>query len=99
MNTRRFKILCNGSFIGFIFISDSNPKFPKSKVATIAPFEKQGSWNEDDLELVGQRTITNIYDIITTDKDIQHDLLQRANVNPADCVNFQILEYSLNVNL
>jgi hypothetical protein len=93
MNTRKFKILCDSLFIGFIFISDNNPRFANCKVATIWPFDRQGSWTEGDLELVGQRTITDIYDLLATDEEIQNDLIGRANINRNDCRTFQIVNY------
>ena len=93
MNTRKFKILFDGQFIGFIFISDNNPRFPNCKVATIWPFERRGTWTEGDLELVGQQQITDLYDINTSDDDIKGDLVQRSNINPDDCRNFEIVEY------
>jgi hypothetical protein len=93
MNTRKFKIISDGQFIGFIFISDKNPRFPNCIVATISPFERRGNWNEGDLELVGQRTITDIYDTSTTDNEIQNDLLNRANINQEECNNFQLINY------
>ena len=93
MNTRKFKIICDGQFIGYIFISDNNPRFPNCIVATISTFESRGNWNEGDLELVGQRTITDIYDTNTTDNEIQNDLLIRANINREECNNFQIINY------
>lgn len=93
MNTRKFKMLCDRQFIGFIFISDNNPRFPDCKVATIWPFQRQGNWTTGDLELVGQRTITDIYDTRTTDEEIQNDLIRRANINRDACKNFQIIPY------
>jgi hypothetical protein len=93
MDSRKYKILCDGQFIGFIFISDKNPKFPNCIVATIWPFEKRGNWTLGDLELVGQRNITDIYSLGTFDEEIQDDLLQRANINRQSCNNFQIVSY------
>lgn len=93
MNTRKFKIICNGQFIGFIFISDSNPRFPKCKVATIWPFNRQGNWTTDDLELVGQRSITDIYELNTSDEGIQNDLFERAEIDRNECRNFEIIPY------
>jgi len=93
MNVRKFKILCDGQFNGFIFISDNHPKFPKCKVATIWPFERRGNWTTGDLELVGQQQITDLYDISTTDNQIKTDLVERSSINPNDCVNFNIEEY------
>jgi hypothetical protein len=93
MDTRKFKILCDGQFIGFIFISDNNPRFPNLVIATIWPFEKRGNWQVGDLELVGQRTINDIYDIGTIDSDIQNDLIRRANIDRDSCSNFQIILY------
>lgn len=93
MNTRKFKILCDGQFLGFIFISDNNPRFPNCKVATICPFTKQGSWTTDDLELVGQNSITDFYDLKTTDENVQNDLIVRTNINLEECGNSQIIVY------
>jgi hypothetical protein len=93
MSTRKFKIICDGQFIGFIFISGNNSKFPNYIVATISPYERRGNWNEGDLELVGQRTITDIYDINTTVNEIQNDLLNRATINQGKCIDFQLINY------
>ena len=73
MNTRKFKILCDGQFIGFIFISDNNPNFPNCKVGIIWPFERRGNWTTNDLELIGQQQITDLYPTDTSDEDIQND--------------------------
>jgi hypothetical protein len=93
MNTRKFKIICEGQFIGFIFLSDNNPRFPNCKVATIWPFSRQGNWTTGDLELVGQRSITDMYDLQTTDIEIQNDLLIRAEINRNSCNSFEIVQY------
>lgn len=93
MNTRKFKIICNGQFIGFIFISDSNPRFPNCKVATIWPFNRQGNWTTGDLELVGLRSITDIYELQTSDEGIQNDLIARAEIDSNDCRSFEIIPY------
>jgi len=37
MNARKFRIICNGRFGGFIFISDYNGNY-SCKIGTIAPF-------------------------------------------------------------
>lgn len=93
MNTRKFKIICNGQFIGFIFISDSNPRFPNCKVATIWPFNRQGNWTAGDLELVGQRSITDIYELQTIDEGIQNDLIARAEIDRNVFRSFEIIPY------
>ena len=93
MNTRKFKIICDGQFIGFIFISDNHQNFPNCIVATIYPFEKRGNWNVGDLELVGQRTITDIYAQNTSDDSIQNDLIARTTFNIDDCADLQIITY------
>lgn len=93
MNTRKFKIICNDQFIGFTFISDSNPRFPNCKVATIWPFNRQGNWTTGDLELVGQRSITDIYELETSDEEIQNDLIVRADIDRNDCRSFEIIPY------
>jgi hypothetical protein len=93
MTTRKFKIICNRLSIGFIFISDNNPLFPNCIVATIWPFERQGNWTTGDLELVVQRTITDIYNTGTTDELIKNDLMERANISIDSCHNFEIMSY------
>jgi len=93
MNTRKFKLLCEGQFLGFIFIADNNPRFPNCKVASIWPFQRQGSWTAGDLELVGQSLITDIYDLQTTDEEVQDDLIEQARINRDACRTFQIVNY------
>ena len=93
MATEKFKILCNGHFIGFLFISADNQRFPNLKVATIWPFEKRGSWTIDDLEIVGQEHITDIYEINTSDEEIKNHLIQRTKINPKECNSFEIVRY------
>lgn len=91
MNTRKFQLLCNGQFIGFIFISDNNPR--SCKVALIWPFQRQGSWTAGDLELAGQSLITDIYDLQTTDEEIQYNLIRQARIDCDACRTFQIVNY------
>ncbi len=93
MNTRKFKILCDGDSIGFIFISDDHPTFPNCKAATIWPFELRGTWTANDLELVGHQLITDIFEIDTSDDEVKDNLVQRSNINPDNCNNFIIMEY------
>ena len=93
MHTRKIKILCDGQFIGFIFIADTNPRFPDCIVGTIWPFERRGTWSVGDLELEGLRTITDIYNVNSTDEEIKMDLLRQANINPDGCRNFQTVLY------
>lgn len=93
MNTRKYKILCDGLFIGFIFISDSNPRFPNCIVATIWPFERQGKWTAGDLKLVGQRAIIDLYEMGTNDEEIQNDLTKRANFSHDTCKKFETIAY------
>lgn len=80
MNTRKFKMLCDGQFVGFIFITDNNPNIPNQKLATIWPFERQGSWTTDDLELTGRRHIIDVFSLTRTDEQIQEDLINRTNL-------------------
>jgi hypothetical protein len=94
MITRKFRINCDGQFIGIILLSDNNPRFPNCKVATIWPFSKQGNWTTGDLELVGQRSITDIYDLQTTDDEILNDLIIRIGINREGCRNFDIVLYA-----
>ncbi len=89
MNTRKFKMLCNGQFVGFIFITDNNPSVPGHKLATIWPFEKKGSWTTGDIELTGRRHIIDVFPVTMTDEQIQIDLIYRTNV-PGDCPTFTI---------
>ena len=91
MNTRKFQLLCNGQFIGFIFISDNNPR--SCKVALIWPFQRQGSWTAEDLKLVGQSLIIDFYDLQTTDEEIQNNLIKQAKIARDDCSTFQIINY------
>lgn len=89
MNTRKFKMLCDGQFVGFIFITDNNPKFPGHKLATIWPFERQGSWTEGDIELTGRKHIIDVFSLDKTDEEIQTDLINRTEVRDK-CGNFTV---------
>jgi hypothetical protein len=93
MITRKFKIICDGHFIGFIFVSENHPNFPNCKVATIWPFNSQGNWTNQDLELVAQRSITDIYEIHITDLEIQNILIEIVNIKKSECIEFKIISY------
>mgnify|MGYP006919533278 CR=1 FL=1 len=93
INTRKFKLLCDDQFVGFISIADNNPRFPNCKVASIWPFQRQGSWTAGDLELVGQSLITDIYDLQTSDGEIQNNLIEQARIDRDACRTFQIVHY------
>lgn len=41
MNTIKFKIICDGLFVGFIFITENNLILPLNKIGTIWPFKRQ----------------------------------------------------------
>jgi hypothetical protein len=90
MNTRRFKINCDKHFVGFIFISDNNPHYPDCKVGLIWPFGKKGKCTPEEMEQGGQMSVHDIYDIKTTDEEIQNDLIKRANIDTIDCKHFEI---------
>ena len=94
MNTRKFKIIADGQFRGFIFFSDNNPHFPNCKVATIWPFDRIGNWEDDDLEIIGQRNITDLYQINIEEDVIINQLIERANINRGDFQQFQIIPFA-----
>ncbi|MFW6247416.1 MAG: hypothetical protein ACOC22_04585 [bacterium] len=89
MNTQKFKMLCDGQFVGFIFITDKNPKVPGFKLATIWPLEKQGSWTTGDLELTGRKHIVDAFPIEMTDEQIQENLIKRTNIRN-NCTTFSV---------
>lgn len=89
MNTRKFKMLCDGQFVGFIFITDNNPNVPGHKLATIWPFERRGSWTTGDIELTGRRHIIDVFPLTMTDEQIQEDLINRTNVRD-NCRTFTV---------
>ncbi len=92
MNTRKFKMLCDGQFVGFIFITDNNLNFPGSKLATIWPFERKGNWTIGDIELTGRKHIIDAFPLTMTDEEIQVDLIKRTNVRD-NCKTFTVDKY------
>jgi hypothetical protein len=93
MKTRKFKMLCNGQFIGFIFIGDNHPNFQNCKIGSVWPFERRGTWTNGDLELVGLNLITDIFNSNVSDEEIQKELLKRAKIDPTTCKDFRIEPY------
>lgn len=92
MNTRKFKMYCDGQFVGFIFIADNNPNIPNFKIGTIWPFERQGTWATGDLELIGRRHINDVFPLETTDEQVQENLIDRTTVRN-NCRTFAVEEY------
>lgn len=92
MNTRKYKMLCDGQFVGFIFITDNNPIVPEGKLATIWPFEKYGNWTTDDIEVIGHQYIMDVFPSAKTDEQIQEDLISRSSVFD-NCGTFIIDQY------
>lgn len=93
MNTRKFKMYCDGRFGGFIFINDNNPQMAGHILATIWPFEDtEGSWTENDLEIISRRYITDIFIQGTSDDEIKENLIARTTLR-ANCRNFTVQQY------
>ncbi len=87
MNVRKFKIICDGRFRGFIFISDYQGNYA-CKTGTIAPFELRVDDN-GDTEFIGLDHIIDLYLPETLDDDIKTNLLRRVNFN--NCTKLDLL--------
>ena len=83
-------MLCDGQFVGFIFITDNNPNVPGTKLATIWPFERKGSWTTGDIELTGRKHIIDVFPLTMTDEQIQNNLINRTEVC-GNCRTFTII--------
>jgi hypothetical protein len=92
MNTRKFKMFCDGQFVGFVFISDNYPNIPHFKIGIIWPFEKQGNWATGDLELIGRKHINDVFPVTATDDEVMEILISRTAVRN-DCRTFTINLY------
>ncbi|MCF8409079.1 MAG: hypothetical protein K9G36_08915 [Crocinitomicaceae bacterium] len=93
MNTRKFKIYCDGRFGGFIFINDNNPQMAGYILATIWPFEDAiGSWTENDLEIISRQYITDVFNQGTYDDEIKEILIARTTLR-TNCSNFIVQQY------
>lgn len=97
MNTLKIKVICDGHIIGLIMITRNNPNFANYVVGTIVPITRQGEWNVGDLTLVFGQQISDIYQhsipIDQSNEEIINDLLSKANINRANCKNFQLTPY------
>ena len=93
MNTRKFKILCNGQLNGIIIISEEENLFPNCRVATIIYVNREGDWSENNLEIAFQESISLFFCNSETDEEIQHDLIKETNINQHYYRNFQILNF------
>jgi hypothetical protein len=92
MNSKKFQILCNGEFIGYIFISNNHHSFPNLKIATIWTVIRKGSLENGFISLEFKDPITDIYDIHDVDEFIQNDLLDKAKISKYNCIgNFKII--------
>lgn len=94
METRKFQLFLKGRIIGLIFISDNHPHNPNGKVGTIFPLKREGSWENNDLAIIGQNTVTDFFELTATDEDIKINLANRIdfypnNLNDADFVTYQ----------
>lgn len=82
----KFKIYCDGQFLGFVFINDTPRGLPEYKIGTIWPFTRQGTWELNDLELIVGAMITDIFPQVKTEQEIYHDLIARAGINRDRCI-------------
>ena len=89
----KFKIYGNDQFLGFVFINDAPQGLPGYKIGTIWPFTKQGTWELNDLELVGGAMITDIFLQARMEQEIYDDLIARAGINRDRCRHFQVTPY------
>ena len=71
-------MLCDGQFVGFIFITDNNPNVPG-----------KGSSTTGDIDLTGRRHIIDVFPLTMTDEQIQNDLIIRTEVR-GNCRTFTI---------
>ena len=93
MNTRKFKMFCSNQFIGFIFINDSHPRFPGYTVGTIWPIQRTGNWNTNDLELVANQHLTELFHGNLTEEEIKDELVDRVGIRE-NCDNFYTEQYN-----
>jgi len=84
MNTRVYRVFCEGSEIGRLFVTDDNPAFPNHTLATLWIIIKTGQWELGTLELNASRSFTNIFPIGRfTDDEIAQEMLRLAGKNCA----------------
>ena len=82
METRKFQLLSKGQIIGLVFISDNHPSFPNCKVGTILPIKKEGTWTNNDLSIIGQNTVTDIFELPISDEEVKLELASRVDFYP-----------------
>ena len=92
MNTRRYKVVGNGNLIGFILICDDNPNFYNCKIGSIIKFNLSGEWTEDNLVLIANNLINDLFSIDVSDEEIHSLLLNKAGLNKENYINFNIIE-------
>jgi hypothetical protein len=90
MNARKFKIICNGKFRGFIFISDYQGNY-ECKIGTIAPFSLETN-DEGESEIIGLQHTINIYLPEISDEQIKIDLIERVIFD--NCLKMEIVSMS-----
>lgn len=93
MKTRKFRLFKNGHLIGLIFISDNHPNFPNCKVGTILPFKIEGHWTNNDLKIIGQDMVTDIFDIEITDETVKLDLAGKIDFYPENITESNFEQY------
>jgi hypothetical protein len=93
METRKFQLFQKGHIIGLIFISDNHPNFPNCKVGTILPFKIEGEWTNNDLKIIGQDTVTDIFELDITDDTVKQELANRIDFYPENISESDFQEY------
>jgi len=87
MSARKFRIICNEKFQGFIFISDYQRNY-ECKIGTIAPFSLEIN-HEGESEITGLKHITEIYLPEISDEHIKVDLIRKVTFN--NCLKMEII--------
>ena len=93
METRKFQLFLKGRIIGLVIISDNHPHHPNCKVGTIFPMKREGSWENNDLKIIGQNTVTDFFERTATDEEIKLDLAGRIDFYPNNLTNSDFVNY------
>lgn len=74
-------MIYNGSFLGFIFITDNSPLIPNLRIGTIWVFSRQGNWEDGEIEFLGNSYLTDIFPEDFSDHQINYNLIERTDAS------------------
>lgn len=86
-------MILKGQITGLVFISDNHPNYPNFKVGSILPFSRNGEWAENEIEVIGQEPLIDIFEINKSDNEIKMDLASRVEFYPDNLSISNFKEY------